>query len=246
MKLFRYLQMAIKNIVTHKLRAILTMLGILIGVASMVTTVGIGRGAAADIAQSIQSQEVNPLIVLPGATSSGGVSQGGGSARTLTIGDVAALQDAALNPSLEQVVPVYDGNTQLVHGGINSQNSVVGTMAAYTPVRDLTVADRSFLTDAEATLQNQAAAFGAKLASTLFGNAEPVGQSIRIMGQPFTVVGVLKTTGGPGFTSNDTIAFVSISVAQARLFSAPRYRDKYTVSTTNLDVATADQIPAEQ
>ncbi len=246
MKLFRFLQMSIESIFTHKMRAMLTMLGIIIGVAAVVTTIGIGRGASANITQSIQSQGVNLLIVLPGATSSGGVSQGGGSARTLTMGDVAALQDASMNPSLEQVVPVYSGNTQLVYGGVNNQNSVVGTTAAYASVRSLTVADGSFLTDAQVTQESQVAVLGATLATTLFGNAEPVGKSIRIMGQPFTVIGVLKATGGAGFTSNDTIAFVPISVAQARLFNAPRYRGEYTVSDINLDAVSADQIPAAQ
>jgi putative ABC transport system permease protein len=246
MKLFRFLQMSIESIFTHKLRAMLTMLGIIIGVAAVVTTIGIGRGASANITQSIQSQGVNLLIVLPGATSSGGVSQGGGSARTLTMGDVAALQDATMNPALEQVVPVYSGNAQLVYGGVNNQNSVVGTTAAYASVRDLTVADGSFLTDAEVTQESQVVVLGATLATTLFGNAEPVGQSIRIMGQPFTVIGVLKATGGAGFSSNDTIAFAPISVAQARLFNAPRYRGEYTVSDINLDVVTADQIPAAE
>jgi putative ABC transport system permease protein len=246
MKLFRYLQISIESIVTHKLRAILTMLGIIIGVAAVVTTVGIGRGAAANITQTIQSQGVNLLIVLPGATSSGGVSQGGGSARTLTMGDVLALQNATLNPALEQVVPAYSGSAQLVHGSVNSQNSVVGTTAAYASVRDLTVASGRFLTDDEVTQQSPVVVLGATLATTLFGNADPLGQSIRIKGQPFTVVGVLKATGGTGFTSNDTIAFVPVSVAQARLFNAPRYRGAYTVSNINLDVTTADQIDAAQ
>src|SRR5512136_1009335 len=246
MKLFRFLQISIESIFTHKLRAMLTMLGIIIGVAAVVTTIGIGRGASANITQSIQSQGVNLLIVLPGATSSGGVSQGGGSARTLTTGDVAALQDATLNPSLEQVVPVYSGSTQLVYGGVNNQNSVVGTTARYAAVRSLTVADGSFLTDEQVTQESQVVVLGATLATTLFGNAEPVGQSIRIKGQPFTVIGVLKATGGQGFGGNDTIAFVPISVAQARLFNAPRYRGEYTVSDINLDVAAADQIPAAE
>src|SRR5512136_1055106 len=246
MKLFRFLQISIESIFTHKLRAMLTMLGIIIGVAAVVTTIGIGRGASANITQSIQSQGVNLLIVLPGATSSGGVSQGGGSARTLTMGDAAALQDKSLNPSLEQVVPVYSGSTQLVYGGINSQNSVVGTTAAYASVRNLTVADGTFLTDAQVTDESQVVVLGATLATTLFGNAEPVGKSIRIMGQPFTVIGVLQSTGGEGFTSNDTIAFVPIPVAQARLFDAPRYRGEFTVSNINIDVITADQIDAAE
>jgi len=110
----------------------------------------------------------------------------------------------------------------------------------------LTVADGSFLTDEQVTQESPVVVLGATLATTLFGGAEPVGQSIRIKGQPFTVIGVLKATGGAGFTSNDTIAFVPISVAQARLFNAPRYRGGYTVTDINLDVITADQIPAAE
>jgi putative ABC transport system permease protein len=246
MKVFRFVRVSVESIFIHKLRAILTMLGIIIGVAAVVTTIGIGRGAAANITQRIESQGTNLLIVFPGATRSGGVSQGGGSARTLTMGDVAALRETSLNPSLEQVVPVYSGNTQLVYEGVNSQNSIVGTTAAYASVRDLTVADGSFLTDAQVTQESQVVVLGATLATTLFGNAEPVGQSIRIMGQPFTVVGVLQATGGQGFNSNDTIAFVPISVAQARLFNAPRYRGEYTVSAIDINVVAADQINAAE
>ncbi len=246
MKLFRFVQLSVESIFIHKLRAILTMLGIIIGVAAVVTTVGIGRGAAANITQRIESQGTNLLIVFPGSSSSGGVSQGGGSARTLTMGDVTALQDKSVNPSLAQVVPVFSGSTQLVYQGINSQNSVVGTTAAYAAVRDLTVADGSFLTDAQVTDESQVVVLGATLATTLFGSAEPVGQSIRIQGQPFTVIGVLQSTGGEGFTSNDTIAFAPISVAQSRLFSAARYRGEPTVTAIDIDVVSADQIDAAE
>jgi putative ABC transport system permease protein len=235
-----------ESITTHPLRAALTMLGIIIGVAAVVTTVGIGRGAAANITQRIESQGTNLLIVLPSAINSGGVSQGGGSARTLTMGDVAALQQKMYNPSLRQVVPVYSGNTQLVYEGVNSHNSVVGTTGAYASVRDLTVADGSFLTDEQVTQESQVVVLGATLATTLFGSVEPVGKVIFIQGQPFTVIGVLQATGGEGFTSNDTIAFVPISVAQARLFNAPRYRGEYTVSDININVVSADQIPVAE
>jgi putative ABC transport system permease protein len=235
-----------ESITTHPLRAALTMLGIIIGVAAVVTTVGIGRGAAANITQRIESQGTNLLIVLPSAINSGGVSQGGGSARTLTMGDVAALQQKMYNPSLRQVVPVYSGNTQLVYEGVNSHNSVVGTTAAYASVRDLTVADGSFLTDEQVTQESQVVVLGATLATTLFGSVEPVGKVIFIQGQPFTVIGVLQATGGEGFSSNDTIAFVPISVAQARLFNAPRYRGEYTVSDININVVSADQIPVAE
>jgi putative ABC transport system permease protein len=246
MKVFRFLRLSVESIFVHKLRAILTMLGIIIGVAAVVTTVGIGRGAAANITQRIESQGTNLLIILPSAANSGGVSQGGGSARTLTMGDVAALQQKLYNPSLEQVVPVYSGNTQLVYNGVNNQNSVVGTTAAYASVRNLTVADGSFLTDEQVTQESQVVVLGATLATTLFGKAEPVGQRIFVSGQPFTVIGVLQATGGEGFTSNDTIAFVPISVAQARLFNAPRYRGEYLVNDINIDVVNANQIPAAE
>jgi putative ABC transport system permease protein len=245
-ELFRYLQISIESLIAHKLRAGLTMLGVIIGVAAVLTTVGIGRGAAQNITQQIQAQGTNLLIVLPGSSSSQGVSQGGGSALTLTMGDVNALQNASLNPALSTVVPVYGGNAVLVYGVTNSRNQIVGTTSEYATTRNLDVASGSFLTDQAVAQQQAVVVLGATLAGDLFGRADPIGQTIRIDNQPFQVVGVLKPSGGFGFNSNDTVAFVPIPVAQGRLFNALRYRGEYTVNSIDVNVKSSDQIQAAE
>ncbi len=137
MKLFKYLQVALESIVAHKMRAILTMLGIIIGVAAVLTTMGIGRGAAASITERIESQGTNLLSVSPGSSSSGGMATGG-SAKTLTIGDAEALMNKDLHPAIAFVAPEYGENAQLVYGSTNTNNQITGVTEIYDSVRSLT------------------------------------------------------------------------------------------------------------
>jgi putative ABC transport system permease protein len=245
-KLFSYLQVSLESLVLHKTRAILTMLGIVIGVMAVLITMGIGRGAASNITQRIQSQGTNLLTISPGATRTGGFSGGGGSARTLTMGDAEALLAPTLQPRPDLVVPEYGARAQLVYAGNNSQNQVLGTTAEYATMHNQTLADGRFMTAEEVASQRQVVVLGATLATDLFGSSEPVGQSIRVNGQPFDVVGVLKTSGGMGFDRTDTQAFIPIAVAQGRLFNAPRYRSDYTVTGITLQVANAADMDAVQ
>jgi len=244
MKVIKYLQVAAESIVTHKMRAILTMLGIIIGVAAVLVTMGIGRGAASNITDRITSQGVNLLTVSPGAASSGGMSGESGSAGTLTMGDVKALQDPELHPALAYVAPDYSANAQLVYSSNNSQNSVTGVTGDYATVRNLEVASGRFLTEAEIEQQSQVVVLGSELAADLFDGENPVGLSLRINGQPFQVVGVLEESGGFGPTSPDERAYIPIGVAQGRLFNAARYRGEYTVSSINIQAASAEQVEA--
>ena len=242
MKIFKYLQVALESIVAHKMRAILTMLGIIIGVAAVLTTMGIGRGAAASITERIEAQGTNLLTVSPGASSTGGIVGASGSAGTLTIGDARALQDQALHPDVALVAPEYSSNMQLVYGSNNSQSSVVGVTADYFPVRSMEIASGRFLTDDEIVNQAQVVVLGSELATDLFEGENPVGLTVRIGAQPFQVVGVLEESGGFGRDSADNRAFVSIGLAQGRLFNAPRYRGDYTVSTIFVQGTDADTL----
>jgi putative ABC transport system permease protein len=242
MKFIKYLQVAGESIVAHKMRAILTMLGIIIGVAAVLVTMGIGRGAASNITARIASQGTNLLTINPGASSSGGVRGESGSAGTLTMGDVTALQDPELHPSLAYVAPEYGANAQLVYGSTNSQNTVTGVTTDYATVRNLTVASGRFLSEEEVELQSQVVVLGSELATDLFGSENPVGLSVRINAQPFQVVGVLEESGGFGPSSPDERAYVPIGIAQGRLFNATRYRGEYTVTSINIQVASADQV----
>jgi putative ABC transport system permease protein len=242
MKIIRYLRVALESITAHKLRAILTMLGIIIGVAAVLTTMGIGRGAAANITSRIESQGTNLLTISPGSSYAGGLSGGSGSAGTLTVGDVKALQDTDLHPALARVAPEYSANARLVYGSTNTMNQVTGTTADYPQVRNLTVASGRFLTPTDVKEQSRVVVLGSQLASDLFAGEDPVGLDLRINGQPFTVVGVLQETGGFGRTSADARAFVPIEVAQGLLFNAPRYRGQYTVTDINIQVVSEDQV----
>jgi len=246
MKPIRYLRVALESVTAHKLRAILTMLGIIIGVAAVLTTMGIGRGAAANITERIESQGTNLLTISPGASNVGGLSGGAGSASTLTMGDVAALQDASLHPALALVAPEYSANARLVYSDTNTQNTVVGVTADYTAVRNQAVASGRYLTSADSQDQAHVVVLGSELAADLFGSENPVGLSVRIDGEPFQVVGVLEEVGGFGPSSSDTRAYVPIEVAQGRLFNADRYRGEYIVTGISIQVASQDLVDPAQ
>lgn len=247
MKLFKYLQVALESIVAHKMRAILTMLGIIIGVAAVLSTMGIGRGAAASITERIESQGTNLLTVNPGAASSGGGLGGeSGSAGTLTSGDARALMDTDLHPAIALVAPEYGSNARLVSGNTNTQNTVTGVTADFATVRNLTVASGRFLTEEEVETERQVVVVGSELALDLFGTEDPLGLTIRIEAQPFQIVGVLEESGGFGRSSPDEQAYVPIGLAQGRLFNAPRYRGEYTVTSLNIQAASAELVDAAE
>jgi len=246
MRILRYLRVAMESISAHKLRAVLTMLGIIIGVAAVLTTMGIGRGAAANITQSIESQGTNLLSISPGSSNVGGLSGESGSAGTLTMGDVRALADRSLHPALALVAPEYEASARLVYGSTNSQNRLIGVTADYEAVRNLKVASGRFLSQEDSKAQSKVVVLGSGVAGDLYGSENPVGLNVRINGQPFQVVGVLEESGGFGPFSNDNRAFIPIEVAQQQLFNATRYRGEYTVSTINIQVVSEDQVDAAQ
>jgi putative ABC transport system permease protein len=220
------------------------MLGIIIGVAAVLTTMGIGRGAASDITGRIESQGTNLLTISPGASSSAGMSGAAGSAGTLTVGDAGTLQDPALHPAVALVAPEYAAQARLVYGDTNSQSTVAGVTTGYIAVRNLEVAAGRFLTGDEIENQSQVVVLGSELASDLFGDQDPLGQTVRIEAQPFEVVGVLAETGGFGPSTPDNQAFVSLGLAQGRLFNAGRYRGDYTLTTIYVQAAAAGQVEA--
>ena len=241
MRLLRYFPVAFDSIRAHKLRSFLTMLGIIIGVAAVLSTVGIGQGASVQITEQISSQGTNLLTVSPGATTVGGVRTTG-SASTLTVGDANALADKALHSDLAEIAPTYNGNAQLVSAGTNTSAQVVGTTVSYMTVRNLEIASGAFLSDEDVLALNHVVVLGSNVATDLFGSIAPVGQTMRINNEPFTVVGVLVETGGSGFSSLDDQVFVPLGVAQARLFNAPRYRGEYTVSSISVSAVDETRI----
>lgn len=247
MRILRYFGVALESIFANKLRASLTMLGIIIGVAAVLTTTGIGNGAAASITGQIQSQGTNLLTVSAGGSTGGGGSNSSNAAvTTLTMDDAAALSDKNLHPQLSLIVPEYSAQATLTNADVDSRQQVIGVTADYIAVRNLTVEFGRFLTEDEVRQNARVAVLGATLAADLFVAVDPLGKTVRINAEPFQVIGVLKATGGAGFGSNDQRAFVPLSVAQGRLFNAPRYRGTYTITSLSIKVGDESQMNAAQ
>lgn len=196
---------------SNKVRSGLTMLGIVIGIASVIAMLSIGQGAKKQIEQNIASIGSNLLMVMPGAQRSPGtaVSAGRGSAQTLTREDAEALKNAA---GVAAVAPESSGRYQVMVRGANTNTSVVGTTPSYPAVRSVSVESGSFFTDAQVASRAKVAVLGPTTRDDLFGEgADAVGQRVRIKGVDFAVVGVTTAKGGSGFSNRDDTVFVPIT-----------------------------------
>ncbi|MEM7132982.1 MAG: ABC transporter permease [Chloroflexota bacterium] len=240
MKLLKYFRVAVESIIAHKLRAALTMLGIIIGIAAVLTTVGIGSGAAADITERIESSGTNLLTINAGA--SRGQSDSAGS---LTIADAQVLADPTLFPDIAQLAPLYSANATLTNGGLEGSYSVVGTTANYADVANKTVELGEFLSIEQVEGMESVVVLGSTVATDLFGNLDPIGQTIRIDMHLFEVIGLLEESGG-AFGSSDSQVFVPIEVAQGRLFNAPRHRGSYTVSSISVQAINGESLDSAE
>ena len=238
MKVFRYLAVSLDSILAHRMRAGLTMLGIIIGIAAVLITVGIGSGAAASITERIESSGTNLLTVNSGA------SRGSSDGSTLTMGDAALLADRSQFPDIAAVAPQFSSNATLTYGSTDGSYTVVGVTADYATVTNKDVESGLFLSEGNVTDNASVIVLGATVAADLFGGDDPIGQNVRVGDNLFQVVGVLAESGGSGFGSSDTQAYVPIGVAQGRLFNAARNQGSYVVSSLSVQVADAERIDA--
>ena len=206
---------AIRN---HKLRSMLTALGILIGIAAVVLTVGLGQGAQHKVSNQLAALGGNLLIVSPGSSTSGGLRGGFGSASTLTTADAAALSSKTAAPSIGAVAPVLSSSSEsLVNGTTNWTTTVVGTTPSWLTVRGRTLSSGHFITAAEETSGAAVTVLASDTASELFGFGNPVGQSVTINDVSYEVVGVLASAGSDSTTNLDDQAIVPMTTAAQRI-----------------------------
>jgi putative ABC transport system permease protein len=204
---------------THRLRSGLTVLGILIGIAAVVMTVGLGEGAQKQVSDQINALGSNLLVVTPGSsTSTSGVRGGFGSASTLTTEDADALTSEVSAPDIAAVAPTTQRSEVLTTATSNWTSTVVGTVPDWLSVRARSVTAGRFLTAADNAGTATNAVLGPTTASELFGPIDPVGQSVTINSIPFTVVGVLNSAGSDSSSNLDDQALVPLSTAATRLF----------------------------
>ncbi len=219
---------------SNKVRTGLTMLGIVIGIGSVIAMVSIGQGAKAQIQSSIEGLGSNLLTILPGVVQPGRglVSSGRGSAQSLKNEDVDVVQQingiAALSPELSRRFQVSAPT------GNNTNTTVDGVLPAYLTVKNLTVDNGTFLTDANIRSIGREAVLGGNVAKDLFGDADPVGKTIRVNNSIFHVIGVLTVKGGSGFSGPDDLVIIPLSTMQ-KVLSGVDYLSTLYVSVTNKD-----------
>jgi putative ABC transport system permease protein len=202
----------------HRMRSLLTTLGILIGIAAVMLTVGLGLGAQATITTQINSLGSNLLVITPGSTTgSGGVRAGAGSASTLSPADAAALADKTVAPDIAGVAPVVQRATSLAVGGSNWTTTVVGTTPDFLPVRARTLGTGRFITADDVAGQAAVVVLGSTTAQNLFGADEPIGQTVTAGSTPLTVVGVLAPAGASLGGNQDDTAIVPLTTAADRI-----------------------------
>jgi putative ABC transport system permease protein len=209
---------ALEAISSRRMRSSLTMLGILIGIAAVMLTVGLGQGAQSKVRDQINQLGSNLLIVSPGSTTTtSGVRGGRGSASTLTMRDATALASPVVAPDIAKVAPVVTGSLSLTSGATNWTTSVVGTTPDWLPVRARSLTQGRFFTTAELDKAASVAVLGSTTAAELFGGRDALGQSVNINGTAMTVIGILNTAGASGATDEDDQALVPQTTYSSRI-----------------------------
>jgi putative ABC transport system permease protein len=236
---------ALTALSTNKLRSSLTILGVVIGVAAVIALMALGEGTQVSVAQNIESMGTDLLFVNPGASSSQfGIRGAQGSAVTLTMADAEALADTALAPSVLAVAPEVSTGVQVVAGGENTRVSIVGVTPEYEEIRNLTVAGGDFISDYDVDGRTTVVVLGSSVAEQLYGETNPVGQTIKVEGRQFTVIGVLESKGGMGFTSEDYRIFAPITTVQYRISAQRTASGEMSVSSISVQVAGTEKTDA--
>ncbi|HUB71563.1 MAG TPA: ABC transporter permease [Acidimicrobiales bacterium] len=215
MTLFDTFRSGLEAIASHRLRSSLTVLGMLIGIAAVILTVGLGEGASASVNSAINSLGTNLLIVTPGSSTTGLVRGGSGSASTLTYQDAQALANKTDDPDVVGVAPQVEAEESLVNGETNWDTSLYGSTEQWLSVRDRSMAEGTFFTSQDVTTDANVVVLGQTTAEELGLLGDPVGATVNIGDIPFTVIGILDSEGSSGSTDEDDMAVIPITTAQA-------------------------------
>ena len=226
---------ALDSLLANKMRSILTMLGVIIGVAAVIALMSIGNGVSASITGEIQSFGTNLIYVSPDFENSNG-------AQTLSLEDVEALSDPFLAPALSDVAATVSGNQEVLYNGRSENTSVLGVTGNYFFVNNLDdFANGDMLTEQDNETSARVAVIGSELAEDLFQEDFPVGKSIKINGVSYEVVGVLNEQGSSFGSSTDSNVFVPLTTAQSRLYPNRTRQGAKAVNTIIAQAASEDQ-----
>lgn len=232
---------AIGTLTVNKLRTGLATLGIVIGIGSVIALISLGQATQQSVQARIQSLGSNLLTVQPGGQNQGAVRGAAGEGTSLTLEDAEAIGNSPQITTIKTVSPEYSARSQITTGRTNTNTRILGVTPVYAEVRKVTMASGNFINEAQVNSMSKVAVLGPTVVANLFGEgANPIGQTIRISGQTFTIIGITTAKGGTGFQNQDDIVWVPITTAQKQLFGASN------VTSIALEAKSADVMVAAQ
>ena len=247
MSWFETLRTGLEAVRSHRLRSALTVVGVMIGIAAVILTVGLGQGAQDQVRSAINSLGTNLLTVTPGSTtSSTGIRQGFGTASTLTLADADALASKTVAPDVKAVAPVISAS-QPLSDDVNTSTwttTVVGTTPAWGQVRNRSVTEGRFIDSQDVADHSAVAVLGSDTTAELFGGRDPVGQTVNVNGVPMAVIGVLNPVGNTSSTTGsnqDDQVIVPITTASQRLFGTESLNSILVQATSGSSLSAAYQ-----
>jgi putative ABC transport system permease protein len=232
------LKVALKSLAANKLRSILAMLGIIIGVGAVISMLAIGAGAKKQIMDRFTAMGTNLLVVRPGQRGSMGVTSG--MHQNLTVDDAAAI--VAEVAGVRQVAPVVSGSAQLKYYANNTRANVMGTVVTYFPIRNFEIEQGQAFTEADVDGRARVAVLGPVTAENLFGAINPIGQTIKLNGINFRVSGVLKAKGDQGWFNPDDQVIIPLTTAMKQVFGLDSLRE---INVQAQEGADLDRIQAD-
>lgn len=235
---------AFTTLFLNKMRTGLATLGIIIGIGSVIALVSLGQASQKSVQNQIQSLGSNLLTVSPGSARSGFVQGGAGSSTSLTFDDARAIETSKQITTVKSVSPEYQSRTQIVAGRNNTNTQVVGVTPVYAEVHKFAINSGQFITTRDVESLAKVAVIGPQVVTDLFGDgSNPVGNSIRIKGQSFTIVGITSSKGGSGFQNQDDIVFIPLTTAQKLVFGVTNLSSISIEAKSETDMVTAqDQV----
>ncbi|HEX4679266.1 MAG TPA: ABC transporter permease [Gaiellaceae bacterium] len=246
MSIFEAARMALHGLLANRLRSLLTMLGISIGVASVIILVAVGRGSASAVQSQIEGLGTNLLTIQSGGFGFGRRASSSSTFTFLTTKDVKALQDKTVAPDIKSVTPVVSASTVTAAVGVATltPGSVYGTTPSYAEARKAAVTEGTFITDADVQQHARVAVIGTTVATSLFGAQDPLGQTFQLNGTSYTVEGLLKSKGSNGFQDQDSVVLLPLTTAQDTLVGHSGQLNQILVEATTPSGVTAAESEA--
>jgi putative ABC transport system permease protein len=246
MSLFEAARMAVHGVTANRLRSLLTMLGISIGVASVIILVAVGKGSATAVQSQIEGLGTNLVTIQSGGSGFGRRASTSSTFTFLTTKDVSALQDKTVAPDIKSVTPVVSASNVTAAYGVATMtpSTVYGTTPTYEEARKAAVTEGTFFTSADLQQHARVVVIGTTVSTDLFGAQDPLGQTIQLNGTSYTVEGLLKSKGSNGFQDQDSVVLLPLTTAQDALVGHSGQLNQILVEATSPSSVTAAESEA--